>query len=94
MSSTQGFHAIMNLFLMPMWFLSGALFPADKALGPVKWVMRINPLSYGFDALCQALYLDRSRSMLLNVLISIIFAGGLFVLASMIATRRVSADLQ
>ena len=28
MSSTQGFHAIMNLFLMPMWFLSGALFPA------------------------------------------------------------------
>src|SRR3954463_9100933 len=27
MSSTQGFHAIMNLFLMPMWFLSGALFP-------------------------------------------------------------------
>ena len=23
MSSTQGFHAIMNLFLMPLWFLSG-----------------------------------------------------------------------
>ena len=31
MSSTQGFHAIMNLFLMPMWFLSGALFPAEGA---------------------------------------------------------------
>src|SRR4051812_43813958 len=29
MNSTQGFHAIMNLFLMPLWFLSGALFPAD-----------------------------------------------------------------
>jgi ABC-2 type transport system permease protein len=27
MESTQGFHAIMNLVLMPMWFLSGAFFP-------------------------------------------------------------------
>ena len=31
MTSTQGFHAIMNLFLMPMWFLSGALFPPGSA---------------------------------------------------------------
>ena len=41
MSSTQGFHAIMNLFLMPMWFLSGALFPADQAWGAVRWIMRL-----------------------------------------------------
>ena len=27
MESTQGFHAIMNLILMPIWFLSGAVFP-------------------------------------------------------------------
>src|SRR6188472_251910 len=32
MNSTQGFHAIMNLFLMPLWFLSGALFPAEGAM--------------------------------------------------------------
>ena len=31
MTSTQGFHAIMNLFLMPLWFLSGALFPGPRA---------------------------------------------------------------
>src|SRR5688572_10450491 len=31
MNSTQGFHAIMNLFLMPLWFLSGALFPLEGA---------------------------------------------------------------
>ena len=29
LESTQGFHAIMNLFLIPMWFLSGSFFPAD-----------------------------------------------------------------
>src|ERR1051325_1565724 len=33
MDSTQGFHAIMNLFLIPMWLLSGALFPASGAPG-------------------------------------------------------------
>src|SRR6266516_6568730 len=31
MDSTQGFHAIMNLFLMPMWLLSGSFFPASGA---------------------------------------------------------------
>ena len=29
LDSTQGFHAIMNLLLVPMWMLSGALFPAS-----------------------------------------------------------------
>ena len=33
MSSTQGFHVIMNLFLLPMWMLSGALFPVSGAAG-------------------------------------------------------------
>src|SRR6185369_3284300 len=42
MSSTQGFHAIMNLFLLPMWFLSGALFPADGAWLPLKCLILIN----------------------------------------------------
>src|SRR5215217_1309144 len=51
MNSTQGFHAIMNLFLMPLWFLSGALFPAEGAMGGLKWVMRLNPLTYGLAAL-------------------------------------------
>ena len=33
MDSTQAFHAIVNLILLPLWLLSGALFPADKASG-------------------------------------------------------------
>ena len=38
MESIQGFHGIVNLILMPMWFLSGALFPiagAARGLGRV-----------------------------------------------------------
>ena len=46
MSSTQGFHAIMNLLLMPMWLLSGAFFPQDGAAGWLGAIMRLNPLYY------------------------------------------------
>src|SRR5688500_10308603 len=53
MTSTQGFHAVMNLFLMPMWFLSGALFPLENASAPLRWVMRLNPLTYGLAGLRQ-----------------------------------------
>jgi len=51
LDSTQGFHAIMNLFLIPMWLLSGALFPLSGAPFWLRWVMRINPLTYSVSAL-------------------------------------------
>ena len=51
MTSTQGFHAVMNLFLMPMWFLSGALFPVQNASAPLRAIMRLNPLTYGVAGL-------------------------------------------
>ena len=45
MSSTQGFHAIMNLFLMPMWLLSGGFFSSaslgrGRRLGPAAAALR------------------------------------------------------
>lgn len=53
MESTQGFHAIMNLVLMPLWLLSGAFFPIPLPDGQspwgqwvMHWVMRLNPMSY------------------------------------------------
>jgi ABC-2 type transport system permease protein len=55
--STQGFHAIMNLILIPIWLLSGAFFPASGVPGWLGWTMRIDPLTYGMSALRQSLYL-------------------------------------
>lgn len=48
--TSQGFHAVMNLLLMPMWLLSGAFFPADGAAKWLSWVMRLNPLTWCTDA--------------------------------------------
>ena len=99
MSSTQGFHAIMNLFLMPLWFLSGAIFTPQTAWVGLKWVMRLNPLSYGLAGLQRAVFGDVSSvaalpgwGMILGV--SLAFAVAMVLLASKIAGGRVAADLQ
>jgi ABC-2 type transport system permease protein len=51
LESTQGFHAIMNLFLIPMWLLSGAFFPMGGAPAWLRFAMIVNPLTYGVAAL-------------------------------------------
>jgi ABC-2 type transport system permease protein len=99
MSSTQGFHAIMNLFLMPLWFLSGALFTPQTAWHGLKWVMRINPLSYGLAGLQRSVFgrVDSVASLpgwTLIIVVSVAFAAVMFGCASSIAAGHVSADLQ
>jgi ABC-2 type transport system permease protein len=101
MSSTQGFHAIMNLFLMPMWFLSGALFPARAdTFAPLRWVMRANPLTYGLAGLRQALYWHQPVAasgavpgLTISLTVSIAFALVMLLVAAQIAAGRVQADL-
>src|SRR3989338_8135264 len=50
MDSTQGFHAIMMLVLMPLLFLSGAFFPSTGLTPTLNWLMKLNPLTYAVDA--------------------------------------------
>jgi len=47
----QGFQLIMNFVVMPVFFLSGALFPLDSAPAAIRGIAFINPLSYGVDGL-------------------------------------------
>src|SRR5579872_7054072 len=60
MDSSSGFHAIMNLLLLPMWMVSGALFPMATAHGWVKALMWINPLTYSISLLNFALHLPNA----------------------------------
>jgi ABC-2 type transport system permease protein len=57
LSDMQGFQLIMNFLVMPLFFLSGALFPLP-ARGAMTTIARFNPLSYGVDAL---------RGLLVNI---------------------------
>jgi ABC-2 type transport system permease protein len=57
--STAGYHAIMSVLLLPLWIVSGAMFPA--AGGWTAWVMRFNPMAYMVDGMRHAL--DSSASV-------------------------------
>jgi ABC-2 type transport system permease protein len=94
MDSTQGFHAVMSIVLMPMWLLSGAFFPTEGA-GWLKWVMLANPMTYGVAGL-QRLMLPGLRSgsapglpsMPLCVTATIVFATICLAISVQLANRQ------
>ncbi|PYX01361.1 MAG: multidrug ABC transporter permease [Acidobacteria bacterium] len=90
MDSTQAFHAIINLFLIPLWLLSGALFPLAGASGWIRVLMRVNPLTYGVDALRSLLYpaTPESFSLFSSLATLILFSGFMFGLAFVMVNRR------
>jgi ABC-2 type transport system permease protein len=55
MQDMQAFPIIMNFIIMPIFFLSGALFPLENFPTPVLTAVRLNPLVYGVDGLRGAL---------------------------------------
>jgi ABC-2 type transport system permease protein len=55
LSDMQAFPLIINFIIMPLFFLSGALFPVESVGGALKDVIIFNPLSYGVDGIRGAL---------------------------------------
>ncbi len=94
MDSTQGFHAIMNLLLVPMWILSGALFPASGASSWIAWIMAANPLTYGLAAVRRAMYPDASGvvaslpAMSISLSVTVLFALAMIWLATRVVERH------
>ena len=94
LNSTQGFHAIMNLFLIPMWLLSGAVFPAAGAAPWVQAIMIVNPMTYGVSALRTVLSGDPESIISLTgeptIGVSVLFmvAFGMLVLGANILAVR------
>jgi len=93
LDSTQGFHSVMNLILLPMWFLSGALFPVAGAPVLLEWAMKVNPLTYGVAGLRQSLYWTSATAGALppfsvSIFASLGFAVVMFAAASLAAARK------
>src|SRR6266571_1185174 len=90
MDSTQAFHGIVNLFLIPLWLVSGALFPISGASGWIRVVMRLNPLYYGVDALRGLLYPEVGTTFPQSSATAtlLLFSLVMFALALLMANRR------
>lgn len=105
MESTQGFHAIMSVLLMPMWLLSGAFFPVPPAAdvnvvqSVMHWGMRLNPMTYCVGGIRRLLYgeLDDkvfyTPSLAICWLVTIVFAILMFAAACKMSARRTTGDL-
>ena len=74
----QSFPLIINFIIMPLFFLSGALFPLDQVPKSIKIISLANPLSYGVDSLRGTLTEVSHMGFLLNsaVLISTLMIIG------------------
>jgi ABC-2 type transport system permease protein len=90
MDSTQAFHGIVNLFLIPLWLVSGALFPLSGASGWIRVIMRLNPLTYGVEGLRQLLYPEAQGSFPLSSDLATLtlFSLVMFAFAFLMANRR------
>jgi ABC-2 type transport system permease protein len=89
MDSTSGFHAIMNLLLVPMWMVSGSLFPMATAHGWVKGVMWVNPLTYSISLLNHTLRLpNASPGELESLLITALFGLVLLIASGIMAAQK------
>lgn len=53
--STQGYHGIMSVALLPLWMLSGAMFPPEGSHRWVRLVMQANPMTYAVSAVRRGL---------------------------------------
>lgn len=93
MNSTQGYHAVMSIFLMPMWLVSGAFFPGGDS-GWLYWLIRANPLTYGVAGLRRLLYdiplpvTAELPSMLACVSVTVITTVTLTLLSAWLVSRR------
>lgn len=101
MDTTQGFHAVMNLFLLPMLVLSGAFFPAAGSAPWLRGVIAANPMTYGVSLLRHSLYFGRDASLVsvgpapgVALAISGLFALLMFGLALWTVSRESAKVLQ
>ena len=56
MKSMEGFQMVINFLMMPMLFLSGALFPVQGLPSWMDVLVKINPLTYAVDAIRQVVF--------------------------------------
>ena len=90
MDSTSAFHGVINLFLIPLWLLSGALFSPSGASGWIRALMYLNPLTYGVEALRALLYpaMDSPFPLPYSLATLLLFSLAMFGLAFLMANRR------
>ena len=83
----QGFQLIMNFLVMPIFFLSGALFPLQGLPAVMEVIIKIDPLTYGIDGLRGTLINTSTFGITTDLMIMVILAIVLLGIGSYLFER-------
>ena len=78
----QGFQLVMNFLVLPIFFLSGALFPLENLPRALSVITKIDPLSYGIDGLRAALIARTHFGSPIDLAVLAVFAAALLCLGA------------
>jgi ABC-2 type transport system permease protein len=87
LENMQGFQLIMNFLVMPIFFLSGALYPLTNLPKAFSFVVSLDPLAYGVDGLRSALIGVSHFGPVLDALVLIGVAGVLVIIGGRLFSR-------
>jgi ABC-2 type transport system permease protein len=82
LTDMQGFQLIMNFMVMPLFFLSGALFPLNGVPTVMLWIARLDPVAYGVDAMRILLIGQGQFNLTLDLAVMALFAAIFLALGS------------
>jgi ABC-2 type transport system permease protein len=92
MDTVSGYHAIMSVVMIPMWLMSGALFPVEGAAFWLGALMRCNPVSYALQLVRTAFYTPpaalMSDSTFVSALIVCLLWGVATIGVSLFAVKK------
>ncbi len=93
LDSLEGFNVIMNFIVLPMFFLSGALYPVDSLPFPLDKVTYVNPLCYGVDSFKHILLgtkgtLVAELPLYLDIVVVSLFTAAMIVIAAISFSRK------
>lgn len=87
LNSTQGYHAVMSVLLLPAWIVSGAMFPVTNAPGWMRVVVAANPLSYAASGVRRGMgAMPRAMESGTPIVVELLVVASLAVVAVGLAT--------
>jgi ABC-2 type transport system permease protein len=81
MQTFEGFGVISNFVIMPLYFLSGGIFPVEHLPGWMAVLVRLNPVSYGVDLMRHSLAQPSVFGVGLDLFVLLAFAAAMVTLA-------------
>lgn len=85
--TTRAYHGLMTALLMPLWALSGAVFPVDGLPAALGWLVRANPVTYAVEGLRGALLGASTVAPGVALAVAAAFCAAMLALAARTARR-------